>query len=74
MEWETHSLVDKLFDDKVAKPTHKKAWHPLHQLITLHERKTVKNKILFRRAAFHVLSRDIKPLSKTMQKERVRLI
>ena len=74
MECETHSLVDKLFDDKVAKRTQKKGWHPLHQLMHLRERKTVKNKILFRRAAFHVLSRDIKPLSKTMQKERVRLI
>ena len=47
MEFETHSLVDKLFDDKVAKRTQKKGWHPLHQLITLRERKTVKNKFLF---------------------------
>ena len=74
MECETHSLVDKLFDDKVAKRTHKKGWHPLHQLMHLRERKSVKYEILSRRAAFHVLSGDIKPLSKTMQKERVRLI
>ena len=74
MECETHSLLDKLFDDKVEKRTHKKGWHPLHQLMHLRERKSVKYEILSRRAAFHVLSGDIKPLSKTMQKERVRLI
>jgi hypothetical protein len=47
MECETHSPVDKLFDDKVAKLTHKKAWHPLHQLMHLRERKSVKHEILF---------------------------
>ena len=74
MECETHSPVDNLSDDKVAKLTHKKAWHPLHQLMHLRERKSVKYEILSRRAAFHVLFGDIEPLSKTMQKERVRLI
>ena len=74
MEFEAHSLVDKLFDNKVAKRTHKKGWHPLHQLMHLRERKSVKYEILSKRAAFHVLSGDIKPLSKTMQKERVRLV
>ena len=46
MECETHSLVDKLFDNEAAKRTQKKGWHPLHQLMRLRERKTVKNKIL----------------------------
>ena len=39
-------LVDKLFDDKVAKRTQKKGWHPLHQLMHLRERKSVKYEIL----------------------------
>ena len=74
MECETHSPVDKLFDIKVAKQTHKKGCHPLHQLMHLSEHETVKNEILSRRADFDVLSGDIKPLSKTMQKERARLV
>tara|TARA_A200000113_G_scaffold15092_1_gene13588 strand:- start:991 stop:1134 length:144 start_codon:yes stop_codon:yes gene_type:complete len=47
MECETHSPTEKSFDDKVAKQTHKKGWHPLHQLMHLRERKTVKIEILF---------------------------
>ena len=46
MECETHSLVDKLFDNEAAKRAQKKGWHPLHQLMRLRERKTVNNKIL----------------------------
>ena len=47
MECETHSPEDKLFRDKVPKRTHKKGWHPLHQLMHLRARKSEKYEILF---------------------------